>query len=165
MNDWALVVLGPGGMEVAEKVKSTYHHAKIHALKKRIVRGVDIGFDDVGNHLRMLFSSGTPIIGVCATGILIRSLSTSLNSKNVDPPVIALSEDGKAIIPLLGGHKGANEISGQIAALFGISAAITTASDARFGIALDAPPKGWKLANPPDVGPFVADLLTKVDDA
>jgi cobalt-precorrin 5A hydrolase/precorrin-3B C17-methyltransferase len=169
MNDWALVVLGPGGMEVAEKVKSTYHHAKIHALKKRIVRGVDIGFDDVGNHLRMLFSSGTPIIGVCATGILIRSLSTSLNSKNVDPPVIALSEDGKAIIPLLGGHKGANEIAGQIAALFGISAAITTASDARFGIALDAPPKGWKLANPPDVGPFVADLLAgetvRLDDS
>ena len=38
-------------------------------------------------------------------------------------------------------------------------AAITTAGDNRFGVALDAPPEGWTLANPDDAKPVMAALL------
>ena len=48
---------------------------------------------------------------------------------------------------------------GEIADLLGVSAALTTAGDARFGIALDDPPPGWRLANPADAKQVMAGLL------
>src|SRR3546814_3685545 len=41
----------------------------------------------------------------------------------------------------------------------GIEAAVTTAGDRRFGIALDAPPAGWRLANPEHYKGFAAAML------
>jgi cobalt-precorrin 5A hydrolase/precorrin-3B C17-methyltransferase len=73
--------------------------------------------------------------------------------------VLALSEDGKSVVPLLGGHRGANELARTLADALGGHAAITTAGDHRFGVALDAPPEGWTLANPEDAKPVMAALL------
>ena len=42
----------------------------------------------------------------------------------------------------------------------GISPAVTTAGDLRFGIALDEPPEGFVLSNPEDVKHFTAELLS-----
>ncbi len=119
----------------------------------------DLAFTDTASHLRSLFESGRPIIGVCAAGILIRILAPLLADKREEPPVIALSEDGTSIVPLLGGHRGANELARALATALGGHAAITTAGDNRFGVALDAPPKGWTLANPHDAKPVMAALL------
>ena len=62
--------------------------------------------------------------------------------------MVAVAEDGSAVVPLLGGHHGANALARTIAAELGVAAAVTTAGDDRFGVALDAPPPGWTLANP-----------------
>ena len=62
-------------------------------------------------------------------------------------------------MPLLGGHRGGVELARRIADAIGATAAVTTAGDRRFGIALDEPPAGWTLANPEDCKPFVAALL------
>ena len=62
--------------------------------------------------------------------------------------MVAVAEDGSAVVPLLGGHHGANALAREIAAALGVPAAVTTAGDNRFGVALDAPPPGWTLANP-----------------
>ena len=70
--------------------------------------------------------------------------------------MVAVAEDGSAVVPLLGGHHGANALAREIAAALGISAAVTTAGDARFGLALDAPPAGWTLANPADAKAVMA---------
>ncbi|HAA92170.1 MAG TPA: precorrin-3B C(17)-methyltransferase, partial [Rhodospirillaceae bacterium] len=123
------------------------------------VTGADVAFDDTIAHLRELFAEGRPIIGICASGILIRALATLLGSKTEEPPVIAISQDGSAVVPLLGGHHGANRMAKQIADLLGIQPAITTASDASFGIALDDPPNGYHLLNPDSLKPFAAKLL------
>jgi cobalt-precorrin 5A hydrolase/precorrin-3B C17-methyltransferase len=72
---------------------------------------------------------------------------------------VVVSEDGRSIIPLLGGHKGGNELAVTVAREMRVEAAITTASDSRFGIALDDPPQGWVLANPSDHKAFAATLL------
>jgi cobalt-precorrin 5A hydrolase / precorrin-3B C17-methyltransferase len=53
--------------------------------------------------------------------------------------VIALAEDGSSAVPLLGGHHGANDLARRIAELCSGHAAITTASEVRFGFALDDP--------------------------
>ena len=109
--------------------------------------------------LRGLFAAGRPIVGVCASGILIRILAPLLADKRDEPPVLALSEDGASIVPLLGGHRGANDLARALAEALRGHAAITSAGDNRFGLALDAPPAGWTLANPQDAKLVMAALL------
>jgi cobalt-precorrin 5A hydrolase/precorrin-3B C17-methyltransferase len=76
-----------------------------------------------------------------------------------EPPVIAVAEDGSVIVPLLGGHHGANDLAREIATIAGGVAAITTAGDLKFGVALDQPPEGWVLANPAAAKQVMADLV------
>ena len=96
--------------------------------------------------LRESFVQGETIVALCATGLVVRTLAPLLADKWQDPPVLCLSPDGRHIVPLLGGHHGANGLARRIAALTGGQAAITTASDSRLGTALDDPPAGWRLA-------------------
>ncbi|HWT31222.1 MAG TPA: precorrin-3B C(17)-methyltransferase, partial [Propylenella sp.] len=119
----------------------------------------DYTFDDTATHLTSLFNSGRPVVGICAAGILIRILAPALADKRAEPPVLAVSEDGAEIVPLLGGHRGANRLAARLAQSLNGHAAITTAGDRRFGIALDAPPPGWTLANPQDAKAVMAALL------
>ncbi|NNF79757.1 MAG: precorrin-3B C(17)-methyltransferase [Rhizobiales bacterium] len=153
----AIIVLGPSGLSAAEKVAFLVE-GKIHGLAKR-VDGTDVPFENTLAHLQSLFAAGQPIIGVCAAGILIRALGPLASDKTAEPPVLAVSEDGASIVPLLGGHHGANDLAREIAAGLNGHAAITTAGDVSFGLALDAPPAGWTLANPEAAKPFMAALL------
>jgi cobalt-precorrin 5A hydrolase/precorrin-3B C17-methyltransferase len=109
--------------------------------------------------LPRLFADGRPIIGICAAGILIRLLAPSLDDKQTEPPVLAVSQDGTQIVPLLGGHHGANRLAREIAAHLGGTAVLTTASDAKFTRGLDDPPPGWVLADPAAAKPAMMALL------
>jgi cobalt-precorrin 5A hydrolase/precorrin-3B C17-methyltransferase len=109
--------------------------------------------------LPRLFADGRPIIGICAAGILIRLLAPSLTDKHGEPPVLALSQDGTQIVPLLGGHHGANRLAREIAAHLHGTAVLTTASDAKFTRGLDDPPPGWVLADPAAAKPAMMALL------
>ena len=62
---------------------------------------------------------GTPIIGVMSSGALIRLLAPALSDKHSEPPVLAVAEDGSSVVPLLGGHHGANDLARKIAAMLG----------------------------------------------
>ena len=73
--------------------------------------GVDVSFDDTIVHLQGLFVEGRPIVGICAAGILVRALGPVLSDKRSEPPVIAVADDGSAVVPLLGGHRGANRLA------------------------------------------------------
>lgn len=106
------------------------------------------------------FSAGRTIIGVCAAGILMRFIAPLLNDKQTEPPVLVVSPDGNQIVPLLGGHHGANHMASELSRLLGGNAAITTASDNKLGISLDEPPAGYVLANPTAAKPAMAELLS-----
>ena len=161
MSGPAVVVLTSSALGTARRVADALPGARLHGL--RGLRGrlgeTDESFAEVGEHLRALFRAGTPIIGVCAAGVVIRCLAPALADKRAEPPVLAVAEDGSAVVPLLGGHHGANDLARTLAQALGGTAAVTTAGDLRFGVALDAPPAGWRLANPGDVKGFVAELL------
>ncbi len=77
----------------------------------------------------------------------------------MEPPVVALAEDGSVAVPLLGGHHGANALARALAEALGCVAAITTAGDLRLGVALDEVPPGWHIANPERIKPVAAALL------
>lgn len=154
----AIIALTETGFATAKRIADVFPGAEIFGRKGRVSGGQI--FDDTGELLQSLFEEGRPIIGVCATGILIRLLAPKLQSKITEPPVLAVSEDGEIAVPLLGGHRGANRFASKIAAQLGAAAAVTTASDRRFNVALDDPPAGWVLANPQDTAAFFADLLS-----
>ena len=118
--------------------------------------GADI---HAGRDVPRLFAAGRPIVGICAAGILIRLLAPHLGDKHAESPVLTLSPDGAHVVPLLGGHHGANRLARAIAAQLGASAALTTASDARFAHGLDEPPFGYVLADPAAAKPAMAALL------
>ncbi|MDH5647667.1 MAG: precorrin-3B C(17)-methyltransferase, partial [Candidatus Heimdallarchaeota archaeon] len=97
--------------------------------------------------LQKLFNANTPIVAVAASGIIIRALAGVLADKKTEPPVVAVSPDGAHVVALLGGHGGANRLARVSAGVLGGIAAITTAGDGEFAIALDDPPVGWGVSN------------------
>ncbi len=154
----AILVLDQNGVELAKTLRRALPDARIHGLAHR-VEGADETFADTGAHLRRLFQSGEAIVGLCAAGILIRALAPVLTDKGNEPPVLALAADGSAVVPLLGGHHGANRLAAAIAGAVGAVSAVTTAGDVRLGFALDEPPAGWRVANPAAAKGIAARLL------
>ena len=154
----ALVALTARGAVLAERLRPVLDGAVLHGLDRR-VEGADHRFADPLGRLRELFAEGRPIVAICATGIVVRAIGPLLEDKHAEPPVVVVAEDGSAVVPLIGGHRGANALAMRIADALGVAAAITTAGDRRWGVALDAPPPGWRLANPQDSKAFAAALL------
>ncbi|MSP47713.1 MAG: precorrin-3B C(17)-methyltransferase [Alphaproteobacteria bacterium] len=131
---------------------------RLHGRAGRVA-APDVAFADAAGHLRRLFADGTPIVAVCSAGIVVRALGPVLADKRAEPPVVVVAEDGSAVVPLLGGHRGANDLARTIAVRLGIAPAMTTASDVSLGFALDDPPDGWRLANPEMAKSVAAALL------
>ncbi|WP_322013697.1 precorrin-3B C(17)-methyltransferase [Paraburkholderia sp. J12] len=153
----AIVILGPGALETARRVQRCYEGARVHALQGR-VEG-DIAFSELGPHLRALYASGTPVVALCAAGIVIRCVAPLLANKGAEPPVLALAEDGSAVVPLLGGLAGVNVMARTIGEALGIAPAITTSGELRFGTCLLDPPRGYALSSIDQGKRFVSDLL------
>ncbi|MGI9504372.1 MAG: cobalamin biosynthesis protein, partial [Geminicoccaceae bacterium] len=91
--------------------------------------------------------------------IPIRLLAPVLTDKRDEPPVLAIAEDGSAVVPLLGGHRGANDLARKVGDILATPPAITTAGDLRLGLALDQPPPGWTVGNPDRIKPVTTALL------
>jgi cobalt-precorrin 5A hydrolase / precorrin-3B C17-methyltransferase len=157
MNRPVIFILGASALPLANRLKQPLH-GEIHA--PHCVSGGDVSYDKATAHLGQVFQQGRSIIGLCASGILIRALAPHLGDKRAEPPVIAVAEDGSSVVPLLGGHHGANALAKEIAAVTGGHAAITTAGDVRFGASLDEPEPGFILANPQDMKTATAALLS-----
>ncbi len=153
-----VLALSRSGENVARKVAQALG-AALHGREGR-VDAADAYFADALVHARDLFAAGTPVIGVCASGILIRAVAPMLADKRVEPPVISVSDDGAVVVPLLGGHRGANRLAKRIAEVLGGSAAVTTAGDVSLGVALDEPPAGYRLVNRDDAKGAMAALLS-----
>lgn len=154
----AIVALNSRTLPLCNRVKAALNgHAEIHGPAS--IAGPDCHYSSLAEHLQVLFSNGVPIIGICASGILIRILAPLLHDKQREPPVIAISEDGVSIIPLLGGHNGANGLASRIADSIGGHAAITTASDVNLGFNLAEPPDGFVLQNRHHAKVFMSAIL------
>jgi len=155
----AIFILSASALKIAEKIRDLIPGAEIHGLARRL-SGADVSFEDAVSHLQKLYKGDREIVGVCAAAILIRALGPILSDKTAEPAVVALSEDGKHVIPLLGGHRGANRRAGEIASLLGGAAALTTAGDVNWGVALDDPPEGYTLDRSSRTKAFSARLLS-----
>ena len=154
----AIIVLGRTDAALGRRLRAALPGSRLHGPRAHPADW-DESYERASPHIARLFAAGQPILGLCASGILIRSVAPLLTAKRSEPPVVALAEDGSVAVPLVGGHHGANALARTIAALTGGIAAITTAGDLRLGLALDEPPPGWRIANPEQVRPITAALL------
>lgn len=157
----AIVILGNGSLYAAKRIQANFPHARIHGLAGR-VDDADEMFVEFGLHLRELFQANIPIVVLCAAGIVVRTLAPLLANKLAEPPVVVVSEDGKAVVPLLGGLSGVNAMAYAIAEVFETVAAITTTGEVRFGVTFEKPPAGYVFKNPTAGKKFMSDLLAGV---
>lgn len=157
MTKPAIVSLSTSSIDLAKSI-ALKTGGQVHGFQKRIL-DADVLFENVAEHLTALFASKTPIIAIMASGAVIRILAPQLINKMDEAAVISVSEDGSSIVPLLGGHHGANDLARQLAEITNGFAAVTTAGDLKFGIALDQPPEGYHLTNPDDAKDVMAALL------
>jgi cobalt-precorrin 5A hydrolase/precorrin-3B C17-methyltransferase len=155
----AIVILGKGALTTARRIQQLYPDALVHGLAER-VEGADRTYSEFGATLRQLYQQDTPIIALCAAGIVIRTLAPLLLEKGAEPPVLAVAEDGSAVVPLLGGLGGVNVMAREIAAGLNTAAAITTSGELRFGTCLLNPPSGYALGDLELGKRFVSDLLS-----
>jgi len=154
----AMILLGEGSLPAARRVREAFPGAVIHGLTGR-VSGTDVPFDRFGPAIRRLFAADVPIIAFCAAGIIIRALASLLQDKRAEPPVLAVAEDGSAVVPLLGGLRGVNALAQTIGEALGTRPAITTTGEVRFGATLEHPPDGYVLRNPEAGKRIMSDLL------
>lgn len=68
----AIIILGPGSLATAQRIQQRYPASSIHGLSGR-VEGADAYYEAFGDTLRALYQQGSPIIALCAAGIVIRT--------------------------------------------------------------------------------------------
>lgn len=79
-----------------------------------------------------LWQDHAAIVGIMASGILVRAIAPHVASKYDDPAVVVVDDAGRFVISLLSGHEGgANRVADQIAAETRGQAVVTTGSEAR----------------------------------
>ena len=96
----AILCLTSGGEALAARIAGAVGGPTVATVHGRAGRTrAPVVFDDTLAHVRELFLAGVPIVGVCAAGILIRAVAPHLADKRAEPPVIAVAEDGSAVVP------------------------------------------------------------------
>lgn len=154
----AILILGNGSLKTARHIRDACPGAAVHGLSGRVA-GADVAFANFGAAIRELFAADVPIVALCAAGIVIRALAPLLQNKRAEPPVLAVAEDGSAVVPLLGGLRGVNALARRLGEALATVPAITTTGELRFALALENPPAGYVLRNPEDGKRFMSDLL------
>ena len=100
---------------------------------------VDMFHKNIKETLYNIFNSYDCIIGVMATGIMIRNICTLIKNKNEDPAVLVIDEMGKHVISLISGHLGgANDFSIKIADIIDAEPIITTSTDINNKLGIDS---------------------------
>nr|WP_037073485.1 precorrin-3B C(17)-methyltransferase [Rhizobium sp. PDO1-076] len=153
----AVLVLSDSAADLGRRI-AVLVDGELHGARARVA-DADRHFDAAKAHVQALFAEGRPIVAVMASGALIRLLAPLLSNKQSEPPVLVVSDDGASVVPLLGGHHGANDLARFIATGISAHAVITTAGDLKFGVALDQPPAGYRLANPENAKVVMAELV------
>ena len=101
-----------------------------------------------------IFDKYDCIIGIMASGILIRSIAPHVTSKLSDPAVLLIDDNANFVISLLSGHfGGANDLTVKIADILDSTPVITTSTDVNNKIGIDSIAKRYfcLLENPKNI--------------
>lgn len=128
----AIITLTESGKKLAELISNEFS-------KDSRIMEVNTFHKNINENLKAIFKHYNCIIGIMATGIMVRNICGLIESKDKDPAIIVMDENGKHVISLLSGHLGgANEISREIALITGGEAVITTSTDVNHKLGIDS---------------------------
>ena len=86
-----------------------------------------------------IFDKFDCIIGIMASGIMIRAIAPHVNSKLSDPAVLLIDDNANFVISLLSGHfGGANDLAVKVADILSSTPVITTSTDVNDKIGIDS---------------------------
>jgi cobalt-precorrin 5A hydrolase/precorrin-3B C17-methyltransferase len=120
----AIFYLNNKGLKLANEIFQFFPHAKV----------CKFSFDEV----KRSWEDSSALLFIMATGIVVRTIAPLIKNKKEDPAVLVIDEEGKHVIPLLGGHQArANELATTLATLINAIPVITTSSDINNLPALD----------------------------
>jgi cobalt-precorrin 5A hydrolase/precorrin-3B C17-methyltransferase len=124
MSNIAIFYLNNKGLKLANEIFQFFPHAKV----------CKFSLDEV----KRSWDDSSALLFIMATGIVVRTIAPLIKNKKEDPAVLVIDEEGKHVIPLLGGHQArANELATTLAALINANPVITTSSDINNLPALD----------------------------
>jgi len=112
---------------IAKKVKEVLSDKGFNAeliCSENISYECDKKVKSVFSAIRESFREKKNIIAILPLGIVVRAIEPK--KKTEDPWVVCIDENGKYVIPVLNGHRGANEFSKLIAEGISAQAVITT---------------------------------------
>ena len=151
----AILSVSSQGINLAQELKTKL-------LKDPTIMTVELFHKDVKNVMSRIFSEFDAIIGIMATGIMVRISCELLRDKTSDPAILVIDDAGNNVISLLSGHLGgANYLTLKIASLINSNPVITTSTDSHGFIGIDdlARQLHWKILNPELILPFNTSIL------
>ncbi len=156
-------------LSVSKKGKILSSKLKSLLSKDPTIITVDTYHKNIKNNIDNIFIDNEDktlkydaIIGIMATGILIRSIAKKIKNKAIDPAILAMDDNGKFTISLLSGHLGrANELTLKISKLINSEPVITTATDTNNKIGIDSLSNKyyWEIINKNEILEFNKAIL------
>ncbi|AMK10511.1 MAG: cobalt-precorrin 5A hydrolase [Pseudodesulfovibrio sp.] len=107
-------------------------------------------FESLTHLVSATFNTFDGHVFVAAAGIVVRCIAPHLQSKETDPAVVCMDQNGRYAVSLLSGHLGgANELADRCARIMGGLPVITTATDTAGVLSIDtlADAKGLVIGN------------------
>lgn len=143
MMDWrekkfAVWVLTPHGMALADQVKQAFPHSNLFASQKLGPDAPYSGFSSLSKSLARVWDHYDAHYFIMATGIVVRTIAPLIQDKTKDPAVVCGDEAGRFVVSLVSGHiGGANELADALSGIVGATPVITTATDVNQVPAID----------------------------
>lgn len=137
MKKIAIVAVSDRGIRQAVVLQKQFPKSVVVTTREHDIDSVS-KVDSIQDYLANNFAKLDGICFVSALGICVRSIAPHLVSKQEDPAVICVDDQGIHVQSVLSGHQGgANEFSLKVAQLLGAEAIISTSSDMQNIWALD----------------------------
>ncbi|MBR3113007.1 MAG: cobalt-precorrin 5A hydrolase [Methanobrevibacter sp.] len=136
----AIISVSDKGKDLASKLKEKLDD------DSTIIR-TDLYHKNVRKNFPILFNEYDAIIAIMASGILIRSIASLIESKVTDPAILNIDDNGNFVISTLSGHLGgANKLTHKIAELINATPVITTSTDVNKRLGIDVLAKDLYLS-------------------
>ena len=124
----AIFSLAQKSVAIAEKVKNVLlaegFDAELICSEKISCDSADEKVKSVYHAIKESFKARKNIVAVLPMGVVVRAIEPK--KKTEDPWVVCIDENGKYVIPVLNGHRGANESAKLIADGISAEPVITT---------------------------------------
>ena len=133
-----IIAVTEKGVLKALKIKENIKNCDVFTMEKFLRKDVFLIEGKLQSFYGSILEKYNTFLFITASGIAVRTIAPFIKSKDKDPAVLTMDEEGNFIISLLSGHLGgANEAAKILGEITGAVPVISTASDVSGKIAVD----------------------------